>query len=246
MYKMTKIQRRDLGYIRDWVRGERELEADFVKNNYIPSYDPGPMGEFYTPEAIVNEITAVLFYARGARILDPCVGIGAMTRQFLEAEADWEYEVHAYELSQSAYRIFSRLYPGVKGGYADVFDKLGVLEGQFDYVIMNPPFGAVAGQETAIQVCVSGVTSSQHRFLELAVRATAPGGHIVAVASPQYIKSIPAKAKAWFDDRMAVEYQAPLQNGHFKFAKGIAVDGFIIHRCHDPLSTGQINLFELT
>ena len=43
MYKMTKIQRRDLGYIQDWVRGERELEPNFVKANYIPSYDPGPM-----------------------------------------------------------------------------------------------------------------------------------------------------------------------------------------------------------
>ena len=188
----------------------------------------------------------MLFYARGARILDPCAGIGAMTRQFLEAAPDWEYEVHACELSQDAYQIFSRLYPGAKGGYADVFGRLAVLEGQFNYVIMNPPFGAVAGQETAAQVCVSGATSSQHRFLELAVRATAPGGHIVAVAPSRYIESIPVKAKAWFDERMAVEYQAPLQNGHFKYAKGIAVDGYIIHRCNDPLPTGQIDLFELT
>lgn len=244
MYKMTKIQRRDLGYIQEWIRGERELDPDFVKDKYIPSYDPLPMGEFYTPEAMVSEIMGMLFYPKGSRILDPCAGIGAMSRQFLEAHLDWGYEVQAYELSHDAYQIFKRLYPDCKGEYADVFDRLPHLEGTFEYVVMNPPFGAVAGQETAAQVCVSGVTTSQHRFLELAVRATAPGGFIIAIAPANYIESIPEKAKKWFEDRMFVEHHHVLK-GKFRFT-GVSVEGFIIHRQNDPLPAGQIDLFELT
>ncbi len=98
---------------------------------------------------------------------------------------------------------------------------------------MNPPFGAVAGQQAAAEKCVSGVTRSEHRFLELAIRALCPGGLAIVIAPPEFMNSIPKKAQKWFDDRMSVETSLHL-DGKFKFTN-IVVDVFVIHRREDPI-----------
>lgn len=226
MYKTTKAQRKFRGQIDMWLKGEMELDPDEVREKYISSWDPAPMGEFYTPPGIVDQAEGLLFYPQGSEVLDPCAGIGAMVKPFLEAHESWQYNVTAYELSDEAAGILKRLYPDLSAHHVDVFDRLDEIEGKFNYVMMNPPFGAVAGQQAAAEKCESGVTRSEHRFFELAVRALCPGGLAIIIAPPEFINSIPKKARSWFDDRMHVETSLRL-DGKFKFAN-IAVDAFVI------------------
>lgn len=228
MYKMTKAQRKLRGQIDMWLKGEMELNPDEVRGKYISTWDPIPMGEFYTPPEIVDQAERLLFYPQGSEVLDPCAGIGAMIKPFLEAHESWRYNITAYELSDEAAGILKRLYPDLNAHHADVFDRLGEIEGKFNFVMMNPPFGAVAGQQAAAEKCVSGVTRSEHRFLELAVRALCPGGLAIIIAPPEFINSIPKKARSWFDDRMFVETSLRL-DGKFRFTN-IVVAAFVIHR----------------
>ncbi len=232
MKKMTKAERRDRALIDQWLAGEIELEREFVLENYIPTYDPLPMGEFYTPPKIANQALSMLFYTKGALVLDPCAGTGSMSSFFAESHPDWGYELDTYEISQDAYSVYNRLYPDVSSTYGDAFDHWDKFVGQYSYVVMNPPFGAVAGMETAREFCVSGAKRSEHCFLELATKAIGAGGHIIAIAPPEFMRSLPSKAKKWFDQRLHVEHQSQLK-GRFKLT-GIKVDVFVIHRQEDP------------
>lgn len=238
MFKMTKPQRKMRSTIESWLRGEAELTPDEVRNKYIPSWDPVPMGEFYTPPSMVQQAHSLLFFPQGARILDPCAGIGALVKPFAEAHSDWKYEVVAYELQYEAAQVLGRLYPNIKSDHADVFDRLPEIEGKFDYVVMNPPFGALAGQESAAAQCASGSTRSEHRFLELAVRALRAGGLAIVIAPPVFMGNFPRKAQEWFDERMSVETHQPLK-GKFQ-STSISVEAFVIHRFEEP--THQLSL----
>ncbi len=246
MKRMTKAERKNHALIDRWLAGEVEVEVeldtDFVLKNYIPTYDPFPMGEFYTSPKMADHALSLLFYTQGSLVLDPCAGIGAMSRFFADAHSDWQYQLDTYELSHDAYRVYERLYPDVNSTYGDAFDHWDKFVGQYNYVVMNPPFGAVSGMETAEEVCVSGATRSEHCFLELATRAIAPGGHIIAIAPPSLMDSLPEKAKRWFNDRLFVEYQSQLE-GKFK-QTGIVVDVFVIYRQNDPQTMWQLNLLE--
>lgn len=234
MKRMTKMERKNRALIDQWLDGEIELDKEFVLKNYIPTYDPFPMGEFYTPPKMAAQALSFLFYTNCALVLDPCAGIGSMSSFFAEAHPDWGYELDIYELSQDAYNVYNRLYPHINSTCGDAFDHWDKFVGQYSYVVMNPPFGAVAGIQTAQEVCTSGATRSEHCFLELATKAVGAGGHIIAIAPHDFMRNLPSKVKKWFDERLYVEYQSQLE-GKFK-QTGVSVDVFIIHRQNNPQS----------
>lgn len=110
MKKMTKPERKNRALIDQWMGGDVELDKEFVLENYIPTYDPLPMGEFYTPPKMAYQALSMLFYTKGSLVLEPCAGIGSMSSFFAEAHPQWEYQLDTYELSNDAYSVYNRLY----------------------------------------------------------------------------------------------------------------------------------------
>jgi len=106
---------------------------------------------------------------------------------------------------------------------------LDQIEGQYDYVVMNPPFNIKWATYEAQSVSVSGATKSEHLFLELAVRALKPGGQAAVIAPHNLFDKLPRAAQSWFEKRLSLEAQFGPLPGEFELTK-IKVHGFIFTR----------------
>lgn len=227
MYRLTKKEKRERIQVEEWLRGDRDLEPDFVKENYMPNCDPSELGEFYTPLEMASFAASLVVWENGI-ILDPCAGIGTLLEPFAG------YERTAFELSNEPCKVANRLYPDLNCEHADVFDRLHQIEGKYDYVVMNPPFGASVGQMKAMEICQSGATLSQHTFLELAVRALVYGGEAIILGPYNLIDRIPKGAKKWFENNMEVVGQHDNLPGQFKLTK-VTVSAFVVTRISRPV-----------
>lgn len=229
--KLTRKQRKIRGEIEDWLVGKIKLPVDYVMGNYFPFWDATLLGEFYTPSVMAQWVADNTFFAAGAKVLDPCAGIGSLLCPLM----DQGYQLEAIELSHEAAQVLRRLFPALDARHADAFDHMERIEGTADFVLMNPPFGALSGLDTAREICQSGAKLSQHLFLELAVRALKYQGTGVIIGPASLMDRIPKKARSWFEDNMAMEHQHKNLPGEFELTK-IKVDAFHIRRIsmHEP------------
>jgi ParB/RepB/Spo0J family partition protein len=110
------------------------------------------------------------------------------------------------------------------------------LEGLYDLVIMNPPLRIKWANEIGSEWIESGATSSEYRFLELALRALKPGGQLMVIAPYNYIDRLPKGkgVKAWFENFATVEAEFGKLPGEFRFTK-IQAFGFLIQRIIYPV-----------
>lgn len=229
--KITRRQRKIRGEIEDWLAGKIDLPVDYVLANYFPFWDAALLGEFHTPPVMAQWVADNIFLAAGAKVLDPCAGIGSLLWPFMEM--DRNYQLEAIELSSEAAQVLQRLFPALDARHADAFDHMERIEGTADFVLMNPPFGALSGADTAREVCQSGAQASQLLFLELAVRALRYQGTGMIIGPANLLDSIPKKARSWFEDNMAMEHQYKNLPGEFALTK-VKVDAFHIRRISMP------------
>jgi len=83
---------------------------------------------------------------------------------------------------------------------------LDEIEGQYDYVICNPPLGTRRGMAPGDQMCEGRCSKSEHSFLELCIRALKPRGQALVLAPYNYVDRLPKAARAWLDDHADVEH----------------------------------------
>jgi len=236
--KLTKRQRKDRDRILAWLKGEEFRENSRSKPT-VPDLSIGEVLEFYVPPDVTGagqyftpaEMSSELFNwlpiydSRKVSILDPCAGIGHL----LWPVADLECKLVAYEIEQECIEIGRRLFPRIEWNWEIPFDFADELEGRFDYVVMNPPFGTTRGIYPGREMCGGRCTKSEHVFLELAVRACKPGGQIGVIAPFNYWDRLPKALRAWLEDKAQLVDALGQLPGKFALG-GISVNGFIFER----------------
>ncbi|NHN31150.1 HsdM family class I SAM-dependent methyltransferase [Paenibacillus agricola] len=170
-----------------------EEDVEFLRANYtsagglIPNAYSG--GAFFTPTHVARFIVEALrglsggSFAEGARFLEPSCGSGVFLEHLPE-----DGEVTALELDETSAKVASLLYPAANVILGDAF--LHDRRDYYEYVIGNPPYGVpidIAADELpdgfATLTTAKGRAKgkSESAFIELAIKATKPGGYIAFV-----------------------------------------------------------------
>lgn len=241
MIKLTKAQRKDRNRIEAWLNNEPfkensrdknpqvpDLSADDVLNTYVPQFISDG-GKFYTPPAMAEELAEHLIIEDGMRILEPCAGIGNLLAPVTRLHPDSSVVIDAYELDEEACGIGRKLFPEVNWINSTPFDNLEAITGQYDLVLMNPPFGTKWGTYQGESMSEGRAKRSEHFFLELALRALKPGGTLLVIAPYNYLSGIPKKMKAWVTEFAGASEDLGKLEGDFRFTK-ITVRGWKIER----------------
>lgn len=118
---------------------------------------------FYTPPALAKRLVEEADIQAGHYVLEPSAGHGAIVKAVLETQPD--VHLTAVDINPEACRELEKL--GIAVYEAD-FLRLNLKKGDFDRIVMNPPF--TKDQDIA----------HVSRALEL----LAPGGVLVAIVGP--------------------------------------------------------------
>ena len=90
-------------------------------------------GKVYTPESIVDFMLSGLNIKKDSRILEPSCGMGA----FLSKLENLSDNVDAYDLDEAALDYDKVHFKNVNYRLKDYLD---VIEGNYDFIIGNPPY----------------------------------------------------------------------------------------------------------
>jgi hypothetical protein len=153
------------------------------------------VGQFFTPEWIVQMMYRLARARAGQSMIDPSCGDGAFVKQCLQGA-----EMFACELDDHYGLEVSKLLPVGNLVRGDALTELTAWNGKFDLVIGNPPFSGRRALEARPEVLQSyelGVGRSRQRleilFLELFVRLTKPGGRIAIILPEGLLGNAPLR-----------------------------------------------------
>jgi SAM-dependent methyltransferase len=243
--KLTKVQLKNQERIEAWLKGVPFRENSRDKHPQVPDLnledvleqfcppDIRGAGQFYTPLDMASQALSYIAPFDGARILDPCCGIGNLLYPFLPDAG--RIHVDAYELERECVEVGRKLFPWAHWRHAIPFDHLDELEGRYDFVVMNPPFGTVRGMVPGENMSQGRAKRSEHIFTELAVRALKSGGQAVMIVPsqgvyrPAFHNLMPKKMAEWFGKRATVVYHDTGLPGEFQFTH-INVEALVFER----------------
>ena len=252
--RITKAQRKDLARVFAWFQGKpfRESSRQKAQDMRVPTlmvedvlaqYVPPCVrdsGQFFTPldmsQALYDRLRAIGVFplTEGTRVLDPCAGIGHLFYH-LPAFMQDGVTVDAYEIERECVAFGERLFPSVSWEWEIPFEKLPDIEGRYDCVLMNPPFGDVRrGMHDAIKTNVVGARRAEHLFLELAIRALKPDGVAVVLAPYNLLERLPRLMTRWFEENAWVEDTWGPLPGDFSLTK-VRVHAFVLRRLATPV-----------
>jgi hypothetical protein len=169
-----------------------EDDVKFLRENYtsagglLPNAYSG--GAFFTPTHVAKFIVEGLRglsggFRTGTRWLEPSCGSGVFL-EHLPADS----EVTALELDETSAKVASLLYPQADVILGDAFTHS--RRDYYDFVIGNPPYGVsidIAAEDLPdnyVTLTKKGARysgKSELAFIELAIKATKPGGYIAFV-----------------------------------------------------------------
>jgi len=133
------------------------------------------LGQYFTPSRVTKLMVDLLAIPPGARVFDNCCGHGAMF---------WHLPEGCYatgiELQEDACRVAQALFPRQTIIHGNCLDYL--VEDQFHYALINPPFGLNWQTDLNLDVVgYGGKVLSQVACLELAIRAVMPSGYVAVI-----------------------------------------------------------------
>lgn len=248
----TKAQRREMERLQAWLNGEpfRESNRQKAADMRVPQFTPEEVLETYIPPAAKSSaqyftplsMTSYLYnkisswgFSPGEKILDPCAGIGNLFHN-LDEGAD----ITAIELEMECVEIGKVLFPRVNWLQGTAFEYIDLVEGQYDTVIMNPPFGSIArgthGADVLSQV-KPFPSGAQYQFLELAIRALKQGGRAIVISPYNLLLKMPKSFERWFHENAMEEVNFGPLPGKFKLT-GVTVYGYVLVRT-SPVTVGQ-------
>ena len=244
MYRLTKVQHKNMERIGAWLRGEPfkensrdkspvipELSRERVLGEWLPSWDPKETGQFFTPLEMGQVLLGRFRLGPDDRVLEPCAGIGHLLYQLAEAGC---ISVDAYEASSECVEIGRRLFPWANWQNEIPFEHLPEIEGQYDVVVMNPPFGTTWAMGAGLTMSEGRGKRSEHIFMELATRALKPGGQAAVIGPYNLLERMPKAMREWFDSRMVLDDSFGPLPGEFGLT-GIKVHAFYFTRLEEPV-----------
>lgn len=242
-YKITKRERKNIARIQAWLNDEPFQENSRDKNPQVPvlshervlSEWVGPdvrgAAQFFTPLEMGRTALSFLSYLRydghGLKILEPCAGIGHLIYH-INNIAMRGATIHAFELEEENCKIGAKLFPDVEWFWEIPFEEITALEGQYDYVLMNPPFNTQRGMASGWEMSEGKTTKSQYCFLELAIRALNPGGQALIIAPWSFWDKRPKRIAEWIErQNVTLDYRSEELPGEFAQTK-IRVHAYIV------------------
>ncbi len=244
MYRTTKAQRKNMDRIEAWLRQQPfkensrdkkpqvpQLTVERVLADWIPSWDPKETGQFFTPLEMGRSLLERLRISPGDRVLEPCAGIGHLVYQLAEAGC---ISLDAYEVSPECATLGQRLFPWANWQEADVFERLHEIEGQYDVVVANPPFGTSWAMAAGLAKSEGRARRSEHLFLELITRALKPGGQAAVIGPYNLVEKMPKAMQEWFEARMRLDDSFGPLPGEFGLT-GVKVHAFYFTRLEEPV-----------
>jgi hypothetical protein len=229
-HKMSKAQIKNNEIITAWLRGQPYQMNSRDKNPQVPELSPWDVREKFTPTCprdtgqffstreiagefrrFVEDVLAI--DVTGKHILEPSAGLASL----VEWTRDKAASVTCYELDMQLAEIGEKIEPWIKWVQNSPFDSKyeGEMDGRFDLVLANPPFGTTWGMVDAEEYCVSGAKRAEHRFLELIIRALKPDGVAVVIAPPTFLSNMPKKMATWMEANATVGASTSVQ-GQFE------------------------------
>lgn len=173
---------------------------------YSDTHKKAQLGQFFTPQAIADFMTALFPPARGScRLLDAGAGTGALSAAFLSKwrQGGFQFDsVHldAYEIDPSLHPLLLATLAPYRGdnltlnvytedfilsGQTSTVDSLfSVARGPYTHIILNPPYKKINSQSLHRQVLRRlGIETVNlySAFMALAIAQAAPGAQIVAI-----------------------------------------------------------------
>lgn len=243
--KLTKRQWKDRERVLAWLN-DKEFKENAKAEPAVPDLCLGEILEFYVPPDVTGAgqyftpaemslhlvgYMSIDWTDDSVRFLDPCAGIGHLLWAVNAHEG--RFDCVAYELEEECVKIGQKLFPQVEWNWEIPFDHVEKLENQFDFVLMNPPFGTRRGTAPGQTMSEGRCTKSEHVFFELAVRACKPGGQIGVIAPYNFNTRLPKALKKWLEGKVEMGYELGQLPGEFAYS-GIKVHGFIYEKLEDP------------
>lgn len=240
MTKLTKRQIKERDRFQAYMDGVPFKENARDKDPQIPTYTTEEMldsyvplyvtesGKHFTPRIMAQAMwdnVLQMAPAADAKILEPCAGIGNL----LQPPYEMQYDLSAIEMDDEAHSLGSKLFPDATWYHTNAFEMWEHLQGQFDIVLMNPPFNIKWGTGAGDDMVQGRCTKSEHMFFELAIRAAKPEGLIAVIAPYNYTTKPPKKFKEWMSDYISEIHDLGQLPGEFQFTK-ITVHGYLIER----------------
>ena len=128
---------------------------------------------FYTPAELAKRLVAMADLRPGHTVLEPSCGDGALVKAILDSGVDIEF-LTAVELNPEAIAKTRDLVAACEDGFVALYEgdflRLPLKKGEFDRIVMNPPFGGPIRDQDCAHVA--------H-----ALTLLAPGGVLVAIMS---------------------------------------------------------------
>lgn len=156
MAKLTKAQAKAHAEAVDLLEKDflSEEDKDFVFQNWNEgaNHMNGATGAFFTP---FNMAFDFAYDVGGTRVIDLCAGIG-MLSYAVHCRSKWGERlanITCVERNADYVAVGKKLLPEATWVHADVLDVLDMGLGRFDYVISNPPFGAISRERNAPRYC---------------------------------------------------------------------------------------------
>ncbi|MCL4296272.1 MAG: hypothetical protein KJ077_11110 [Anaerolineae bacterium] len=228
MYRLTKQQHKDRDRITAWLEGKPfrdngreavpELTVEQVLEMYMPTWDPQENGQFFTPLEMGAALVDLLNILPGSRVLEPSAGIGHLVFHL----QDEPITVDCFEADQTCVAVGQRLFPWANWKHATPFEELANIEGQYDFVLANPPFETDWAIQEGLDMSAGKARKSQHLFMEVIARALKVDGQAAVIGPPELLNSMPQALRAWFEARMDLNDVVELP-GEFRLTKARVV-----------------------
>ncbi len=141
-----------------------------IYQSYLTEGSKNKAGSYYTPERITSNMVSGLDFSKGQLFLDPCCGSGAFILALKDAPPEQIYGIDIDSIAVMIAKINLLLkYPYksfapniVQADYiaSNNLQNTFIEDKEFDYIVTNPPWGAMNDIDTASYDITSGETFS--------------------------------------------------------------------------------------
>jgi len=238
MLKLTKAQSKNQDRINAWLNQTEfkeyskskpaipDLSIEDVLDTFVPD-SISDAGAYFTPEVMAEFMYSNLPVWGEYKIIDPCAGIGNLLYPFVRQDAS--ADITAIELARYSYSVGKKLFPNFHWIQGNAYELIPELEGQFDAVLLNPPYN-VRWATGYNENTMSGLaTKSEHMFVEIALRLLKPNGWAGIIGTYNLFDRMPKKFSEWTKERIAEFQDFGELDGEFQFTK-IRVHGYMVRR----------------
>ena len=200
-----------------------------VLREYIPPWHAvnGKAAHLTPPEmgrALVGQVAHLI---PGARVLEPCAGIGHLIEEIGQYGPA---EIHAWEWEAEMIAILPILHPEITAQQANMWAAWQEHEAAFDLIIANPPFGNTCGRGTGEGLEFNG-KMAEFLSIKAIVRLLKPSGTAALILpSMAFGGNRWGPMNRWLDEQgVSVTGDFRLPNVPFAFTKA-AVKGFLLQK----------------